>query len=434
MAKKKRKKGEQARASDQGAAITASPGQSEEGTQSSDISSGLQPTPVESLSGTEPKEESEEPLRPGEKTPGKLLAGLFRWLWSNGQGVFARLGGILARLFRWLEGPPQPAETPLGRTEDLPKPPMPEPLPEEEIPPEAAAEPSPAPAVEARSEFSSESGGPPRASPVDQLLASLTLERVLPELEAARNALEELERASEVRIRLLEAERDQSRAEADRARAEKSEIEARARPLRKALDVMEERLAEERKGAEERIRQLEAERDQNRLQRESAAVEEHDLRLRIRQLEAMLDIRQSTEASAERDRLTSELASREEELGVLREQSEALRARVGELESALEHAQPPVSPPEVSGGEPRAAPAAESALVPLPTEAKKLTEFYERAMHPLTVILASADLLAMNPRAEPSWRETAREIRKYGERLRDLIQEHTLPPAPPKAP
>ena len=49
-------------------------------------------------------------------------------------------------------------------------------------------------------------------------------------------------------------------------------------------------------------------------------------------------------------------------------------------------------------------------------------------MSKLTVLMASADIMLMNPRLEPAARESAQEIKTQGQSLLDLIKSYTLPP------
>jgi len=61
-------------------------------------------------------------------------------------------------------------------------------------------------------------------------------------------------------------------------------------------------------------------------------------------------------------------------------------------------------------------------------DASQLLDFHQQTMSRLTVILGYADLLAINPRADDSAKETSREIRKEGQLLSEIIKKFTLPP------
>jgi hypothetical protein len=56
-----------------------------------------------------------------------------------------------------------------------------------------------------------------------------------------------------------------------------------------------------------------------------------------------------------------------------------------------------------------------------------LAELYQQAVTPLTVLVASADMLVMSPALHPSLRETATEVKTQAETLLDLIKKHARP-------
>lgn len=86
---------------------------------------------------------------------------------------------------------------------------------------------------------------------------------------------------------------------------------------------------------------------------------------------------------------------------------------------------------------------AEKAKAPLVTEAapssaagmsaggltpERADTFYKEAVTPLTVLVASADLLALDQRLDPALRETAAEMKAQSQALMQLIKNYTHPP------
>ena len=404
-------------------------------------------------------------------------------------------GGLFARLSRWFLGPSQPLEVP---SEAAATPPAPA-ASFEPSPPASAAVPQPpvalppqreplAPPAEAKWASPRQRPETTGAARVDHLLAVLTLERVLPELDAARREMEEMKIGSNHRIRQLEAERDQVRAEAEKTRAEKSGSDSRTGALRTALDDLERQARETQDTAAERIRQLEAERDQRRSEAEASRAEQHDLRLHIRQLEAQLEINQAARPVEEWAALESRIQTLEEDLAAaqhrgrqqreaveveldaarerVQQENESLEARLRQSETerkdlaaslaakeeALRGSSRPaeIAPSRVQELEAELAewkaraeaapsrqeplPASqEAAPAPVAADEGRLADLYQQSMSRLTVILACADLLAMNPRMDASSRETAQAIRDQGKLLADIIKTFTLPPDTRKA-
>lgn len=467
---------------------------------------------------------------------------------------------FLGRLSRWLQGEPaptyspprpQPQAYPKSAPAVTPEPVQrePEPPPPPPAPPERAATPGtklPGP----------EQAGTVPPSKVDHVLAVLTLERVLPELDAARKQLEEMKISSGQKIQELEAECDQLRAEIEKGQGEESaaaaakarrlqeeldearktsqariqqleterdqlraEIEkARAAQPAPADDAASDRLLREelaRKTAEERaqrlererdqlraeiekgrgagssaagaskgrlqkeidegrIQQLEAERDQSRSETESARSAQDELNQRIRELEAArTQTEQEREGAqtrigqleSERAEMESKLAAKEkklmdalaqieevheqaqrleEEMAALRnveaerdELSTRLTATKQELLSASQQASR-ISELEAELTELKTHTATQTTgqtealegAAPVPAA---LGDLYQQTMSRLTVIQASAELLAMNSRLDASARDTAKDIRTESQLLSDIIKKFTLPPDTRKA-
>lgn len=338
-------------------------------------------------------------------------------------------GRIIGKLSRWWRPPETPAEGkvsvaegPVAAEEKSPLPAAPA-----EAAPAAAAVPAAKPPVAPKP--GAEGGG----STVDHVLAILTLERVLPELDAARKEIQEQKEASEARIRQLEAERDQ-------ARAGRRELEERVQTVGKALDAVEHRLREERETAEGRIHQLEAERNQSRGDADNARVERLRQESHVRVLEEELATarRQLAEEKGKEGstprRPAEEAAARLRPLEIAlqqaQERSRQLERELAEQEALLESLREEKA---AEGASREAAPATGGASsFPSPTA----KELYEQAVVPLTVLVASADLMLMNPKLEPSLADTAHEIKTQTQTLLEIIKKYALPSAksPPPPP
>ena len=412
--------------------------------------------------------------------------------------------GFFARISRWFQGesesgyfpppppPPPPEPGPVQISEPVRREPEPEPPPL----PSAHREPPSPPA--SRQPASDPTGTVP-PSKVDHILAVLTLERVLPELDAARKQLEEMRASSDQRIRQLEAERDEFRAEFERVRSGESGGADTAESDRR----LHEELEEVRKAAEARIRQLEVDLDQSRSETDRAAAAQSDLNLRIRQLEATLEVQKSDRSAEEVSALQARVQALEEELNAARsraeQEREEVKARIGQLESEREELEASMAAKEkklmdslaqiaevqeqaqklsadlaglhqleserdqlstqltaktqellsasqqadriqeleaeLTEWKSRAAtqttgeadPLKEAAPAAPGSQSAAFTDLYQQTMSHLTVIQASAELLAMNSRLDASDRETAQEIRSASQLLSEIIKNFALP-------
>ncbi|MBI3935302.1 MAG: hypothetical protein HY316_11490 [Acidobacteria bacterium] len=316
-------------------------------------------------------------------------------------------------------------------------------------------------------------------SPVSQLRAELEesqtqrerleslLERSKGELETAQRQLQEEREAAQGRIRQLQSELARKGGASEQAISERARIEERAGLVQKALDVMEQQLREERESAAKQIQQLESELDQSRAKsaqletrvdtligelekgkgrsrkKGSAAEPESEEGStlttrsagRIQALEnelatassAMSAERQSATTRISRlesrwENLKTRLLPKDREISDLRLQAEEFRAQIEALEAALAKSrqEAPASSGEAAAGE------AGSGLLPLSREA--VEKLYHQSMGKLTVLMASADIVLMNPKLDPKTKGSIQDIKTEGQSLLELIKSYTLPP------
>ena len=119
--------------------------------------------------------------------------------------------------------------------------------------------------------------------------------------------------------------------------------------------------------------------------------------------------------------------SSDEEPKSLLRPSEDAAIRIRTLEIALRQAQERSGQLERELAEQKALlESAREGATSFPSDAAK--ELYERAVVPLTVLIASADLLLLKPGTDPSLRATAQEIKTQGQTLLELIKKYTLSP------
>lgn len=292
------------------------------------------------------------------------------------------------------------------------------------------------------------------------------LERSRVELEVAQRQLREELDVAHGRIQQLESELSRKSGASDQAAAERARIEERASLVQKALEVMEQQLREEREESGRQIRQLEAELEQarakamqletrvstligelekgkTRSQKKGSPEPEPEESTtlttrtagRIRALEKEL-ASDTTPVPADRQTTTtriSRLESRWEELKsrLLPKDKEIveLRHRVGELQGQVEELETALAAARQEPGEPAdASPKEEARGGLLPLSKESVEALYTQSMGKLTVLMASADILMMNPKLDAKVQESLREIKGQGQALLELIKSYTLPP------
>jgi hypothetical protein len=249
------------------------------------------------------------------------------------------------------------------------------------------------------------------------------------ELEDARRQAQQEREAAQEKIRLLEAELARKE---DEAREEGAAADERVTLVQQALEVLEPQFRQEREAAASRIQQLEAERDKSR-------ATYSELEEQVRSLERELEEAQRRPRKKKDGADTSTSISRWEGLKsrfLPRDQGtgEGVEERSGASpEPARDHAPAQESKPaRREAVEDRAAEAALPAAGMTATRSisgEDAESLYRQSMNRLTVLLACADIVLMNPKLEPNVRQTAQEIKAQGQALLDLIKSFTLPPA-----
>jgi DNA repair exonuclease SbcCD ATPase subunit len=221
---------------------------------------------------------------------------------------------------------------------------------------------------------------------------------------------------------------------------ERARIEERAGMVQKALEVLEQQLRDEREAASSQIQQLEADRDKSRArcleleERERSLAEEKEAAQRrprkkkdgtdanVAELETELE-----ESRALTAKFEARIKSLEDELATAHQQAlqerQTAASRVEQLEAALNEARDQARRSESKLS---AAPAGGTRTPGLSSEA--VESLYHQSMSRLTVLLACADIVLMNPKLEPSVRQTSQEIKTQGQALLDVSKSFTVPP------
>jgi DNA repair exonuclease SbcCD ATPase subunit len=228
------------------------------------------------------------------------------------------------------------------------------------------------------------------------------------------------------RIRQLETALEVQRSDAPE---ETPAFQARLQAMQEELDQTRQRAEQDIEAALEtskaRIAQLEAERDRMSA---TLAAKEKKLSAAMGQIEEVQDQAQKLASEmaqihklrAERDSLSSQLAAKEDELVTTSKLSHRVRELEAEITDLRDRAVTSSTPPPV-----QPAPAGSGSTLADPT---RLAALYQQTMSRLTVIQASAELLAMNSRLDASSRDTAKDIRTESQLLSEIIKNFALPP------
>jgi chromosome segregation ATPase len=298
-------------------------------------------------------------------------------------------------------------------------------------------------------------------------------DRAKEELAETQRQLQEEKEIAQGRIQQLESELSRKSGAGEQAVSDRARIEERAALVQKALEVMEQQLREERESFAKQSQQFEAELNQARAKctqletrvstligeldkskgrsrkKGAAAVEsESDESAtlttrsagRILALESELATgssqlpadKQTAKTRISRletrwEELKSRLLPKDKELTELRQREDEFRARIEELEAALEEAG---RESEDVAEEAAAQPKAEEGSVLLSRD--RVQTLYNQSMGKLTVLMASADIVLMNPKLDPKAKGSVEDIKTEGQALLELIKSYTLPPDPKK--
>jgi DNA repair exonuclease SbcCD ATPase subunit len=239
------------------------------------------------------------------------------------------------------------------------------------------------------------------------------LERLKGDMDVAQAKAREATEAAQQDLRDMEAELTRRNAAAEQARAERLRIEEHASLLQKALDVTEQQLREEREANQAQIQRFEKELAAGRQQESSERSQA--MTSRMHRLESRWED------------LKSRILPKDRELQELRQQTEEFRAKIGELEAALAEAQTLTSISQYRDRSSATQSAALGTSSP-PLTSEGVEALYRQAMVPLTVLMASADLLMLEPGLKPDLQQSAKDIREQGQALLDIIKSFTLPP------
>ncbi len=257
-----------------------------------------------------------------------------------------------------------------------------------------------------------------------------TQAEVAAQQEEAFRRLKEEKRAVEDRVHALEEELNQSRGTGEASAQGVQELEAELSRRRAEAEEAQAQLNAEKVAAEAKAAELQA-----RLQALEAGREEPPV---------------GGELNRQVEELSRQLAAREEELArtrghaqdVSQAQEAARRAltQLRDLETALKQAEARATELQLEVNTHRkmvealqaerkqpAAPAAGRRAAGADVSGEKLAELYNQTVTPLTVLVASADMLAMAHNIDPSLRDTAVEMKEQAQVLMDILQKHTRP-------
>jgi DNA repair exonuclease SbcCD ATPase subunit len=279
------------------------------------------------------------------------------------------------------------------------------------------------------------------------------------------------------RIRQLEVELADAASAVAAGRSERERVAEQARSVQTALDTMEQQLRSERESFVQKSKELETElADSRRRSKELAS--------RVSALEAQLDktkgrgrkkgapepepeeITSFTSGTEQRvqlleqefatptspaplDKQTAQnrisrlesrwedlkgrLLPKDREITELRQQKEQLRFQIDQLEEALAEARAEAEAAASTATQPNEEEESEdgkaasvSGLNALSPEA--VAALYNQSMSKLTVLMASADIVLMNPKLEQKLRGSIQDIKTESQSLLDLIKSYAIPP------
>ena len=226
------------------------------------------------------------------------------------------------------------------------------------------------------------------------------------QLEIAQQQLKEQKEGAEGLIQQIAAERDESRSQLSGA-------EARMQKLEQELGAANEKPEEQRKAAESErlIKQLETERDESRSQMNE--VEEHmrDLERQIGAAQEQFHQQSETavktirQMATERDESRSQVSEVEDRMQKLEEELAAVQE---ELRAKTKSGDSPADP--------------QAAVLPDGQQTR-----YWQAVAPLSLMIVSADLLAMSVQSNPPLLEIVRNIQPQCQNLLELLRREESP-------
>ena len=290
-------------------------------------------------------------------------------------------------------------------------------------------------------------------APIEEALEQLRLEREatlqrMRSLEADLGAAREQAAAAEARAQALETDLNAARARADaadgRAAARDAELEQsradieRARAELESARAVASEMADRAEKAAEPPRELMAELDaERRLAQElGLKVEELARKLAVaeREQEGALahgqrDLGQSQQESHRALTQVRDLEAALQQAEQLAQQREAelvsVKRQLESAEAEKEASRPAIRPPV--GAEHKREQAQPAPPAGDEASALVVAELYKQALTPLTVLVASADLLVMSLK-DPSLKESAQDIKFQTQALMELMKKAAQPP------
>lgn len=258
-----------------------------------------------------------------------------------------------------------------------------------------------------------------------------TQAEVAAQQEEAFRRLKEEKRAVEDRVHALEAELNQSRSTGEASGQRAQELEAEFGCRRAEAEEAHARLNAEKAAAEAKAAELQARLQALEANRgEQPVVEE--LRGKVEELNRLLSAREEERARTrgQSHEVTQAQDAARRALTQLRDLEIALKqaeARATELQLEVNTHRKMVEALQAERKQPAAASAAGRRAAGADVSGEKLAELYNQTVTPLTVLVASADMLAMAHNIDPSLRDTAVEMKEQAQVLMDILQKHTRP-------